>query len=118
MIREIVLRHYLTGEAECADLVAMITSQQESPFHYQFMDMDTVHVLSRQDLLRLCESVQNEDLDPALLQTIGEWLVRSEQFEWPDDEVMNEVCCSWMEPEEDMPPTREMIKQWIEWLKK
>lgn len=117
MIREIVLRHYFNGEAELTELCTALTTATEHRFHYQFMDMDTLYPVSRADLLMLCEAVAQGELEPTLLAPIGEWLVRSEQFELPEDEVMTEVCYRWMEAEVDFPLHAANVALCAQWLR-
>ena len=119
-MKEITLKHFFAGTLDALELQGELEKSllpdAETTFHYQFMDMDSVHELSRDDLLKLTEAVLAGSLVALLLQPIAEVLIHSDQFEWLDDEIITEVCYGWLEPEENDALTMEnlvLARQWL-----
>lgn len=120
MILEEALHQFFLEEIDAQDLEDVIVQvrdcEEAEPFHYTFRDMNHVHVLEPYDLVRICDAVLNEIIQPEDLRLIAETLTASELFEW-DDELISEVCAFWLDPQSDYPLTRENALRFRQWLK-
>jgi hypothetical protein len=118
MIVEDALHQFFLEEIDAQDLhdVLQAHQEQEDIFHYEFRDMNQVYVLEPYDLVRVCDAVLNEMLLPTDLSVIAELINRSELFEW-EDELIDQVCSFWIEPQADYPLTVENVTLFRQWLK-
>lgn len=120
MILEEALHQFFLEEIDAQDLQDVILQvrdrEEEEPFHYEFRDMNHVHILEPYDLVRICDAVLNEIMQPEDLGLIAETLTASELFEW-DDELISEVCSFWIEPQSDYPLTQANTRLFRQWLK-
>jgi hypothetical protein len=116
---EEALHEFFLEAIDAQDLQDVIAEYRESEaesFHYVFRDMNNLHILEPYDLVRICDAVSVEMLQPEDLTLIAETLTRSELFEW-EDELISEVCTFWLEPDQASPLTRENAKLFRQWLK-
>ncbi|MBF2055572.1 MAG: hypothetical protein IGS03_19140 [Candidatus Sericytochromatia bacterium] len=122
-MQEETLQQFFLEEIDAQDLQELVQeeldrSEEEEPtYHYQFRDMDTVHMLEPYDLVRLCDAVLDEILVPEGLTLIANILTESEKFDWEED-VISEVCYFWLEHEENYDLAKpENLRQFRRWLK-
>ncbi|MEZ0370637.1 MAG: hypothetical protein ACAI44_16220 [Candidatus Sericytochromatia bacterium] len=122
-MQEETLQQYFLEEIDAQDLQDLIQEELERPedeeptYHYQFRDMDSVHTLEPYDLIRLCDAVLDDILDPRGLTLIAEVLTQSEKFEWEDD-LISDVCIFWLEPDPLYPiDKKESVLSFRRWLK-
>lgn len=122
-MQEETLQQFFLEEIDAQDLQDILEEElnleegEEPTFHYQFRDMDSIHMLEPYDLVRLCDAVLEDILDPRGLTLIAEVITQSEKFEW-DDDIIAEICYFWLEPEQEFPlDKKESILQFRRWLK-
>jgi len=79
---------------------------------------DGEYIITRNNLLKLCNDVLAGDLKPDHLTTISFALICSDYFHWDtdDDEVVADVLFDWDSPEINHPPTIENLKKWKHYL--
>jgi len=122
-MQEETLQQFFLEEIDAQDLQDLIQEElereegEEPSYHYQFRDMDSVHMLEPYDLVRLCDAVLNEILVPEGLSLIANILTESEKFDW-EEEVISEVCYFWLEPQENYALSDlDNIRRFRRWLK-
>lgn len=122
-MQEETLQQFFLEEIDAQDLQELVLEElerdedEEPTYHYQFRDMDSVHTLEPYDLVRLCDAVLEDILDPRGLSLIAEVLTQSEKFEWEDD-LISDVCIFWLEPDPLYPlDKKESVLSFRRWLK-
>lgn len=122
-MQEETLQQFFLEEIDAQDLQDIVSDElersedDEPTYHYQFRDMDSVHYLEPDDLIRLCDAVIEGILDPRGLTVIAETLTQSEKFEWEDD-LVSDVCLFWLEPDPQFPlEKKESLDCFRRWLK-
>lgn len=122
-MQEETLQQFFLEEIDAQDLQDLILEElereedAEPTYHYQFRDMDSIHTLESYDLIRLCDAVLEDILDPRGLTVVAEVLTQSEKFEWEDD-LISDVCLFWLEPDPQYPlDKKESVLSFRRWLK-
>lgn len=122
-MQEETLQQFFLEEIDIQDLQDVVQEElerdedEDPTYHYTFADMDSVHVVEPYDLVRLCDGVFDDILDPRALTLFAELLTESEKFEW-EDELVTEVLYFWMEPEDNYAlDQKENLKLFRRWLK-
>ncbi|MGV3523786.1 MAG: hypothetical protein ACO1RX_06145 [Candidatus Sericytochromatia bacterium] len=122
-MQEESLQQFFLEEIDAQDLQDLVQDEldrdedADPTYHYQFRDMDSVHYLEPYDLVRVCDAVLNDILNPRGLTLIADTLTQSEKFEW-EDELISEVCYFWLEPDPAYPlEDKNSVRQFRRWLK-
>lgn len=67
--------------------------------------MGTDFSVTRDMVIRLCDSVLNRELEASALATIGFALMASDRFAWNADDILGDVIADWSCPEINCPLT-------------
>ena len=122
-MKERILASFLDGRATAAELAADLegayvrTAHDVIEFHVEFMP-DPV-VVRREGMLRVGNAAAAGEIDPTLLEPVGDCLTMSERFEFEeaDAELLFDVAHCWGSPEINYPLDHEHTLAFVEWLR-
>lgn len=116
MLKAENLRQFFENELEIDEFIfeIKVALENDEIFHYQFVNMDDVFYVSRQNFINLCEWVFKDVLPIDYLEIIARTIHESEHFELGDDDVIAEVCYNWAFPEDVL--DKNQLKTHLKWL--
>ena len=118
-MREGELRRYFLGQRSSAelseDLRGSMTVIDQVHSSVQIVDMKESYLLTRFDLVNLCDAFIKGDIYSDALETIGFALMASDTFDW-DDDVISEVLSDWSAPEVNYELNAVTIRMHRQWL--
>jgi hypothetical protein len=126
-MKETSLRSYFDDEIEIGTLAVDLSNSQEktgfdtTEVHVDQIDADGKYELTRQHLLRLCDSCIDGSLTPEDLNTVAFALMISEYFTWEnadpaDYAIIERTLFDWDNPDISHPLTLDNFKRWREFL--
>ena len=123
MLDENLLLHFFQEQIDLQELQDALEEEfyrdenDADSYHYTFQDMDSVHTIEPTDLVVFCEAILAEEMRAEGLTYIAECLLHAEKITW-DDEIIDDVCHYWLEPEGEYPPDNDDHQElFIRWLK-
>ena len=117
-----VLADFLVGRVDAcrlADELATVYGRESGSRRPVLIEpMEERLVVSKAAMLRVCDAVLAGELDPALLEPIGDCLMFSDSFEFgpPDDDVVATVAHYWGTPEICYPLDIPHVRAFRTWL--
>ena len=102
-----VLRDFFLGRASAhelqTDLIGTTEQTGHDSFRHHMTDLDDDFTVTRDHLVKLCDAVLAENLDPESLRMIGFGIIASDHFEWssdsPEGEIVGNTIYDWSSPE-------------------
>jgi hypothetical protein len=110
-MKESELRSFLEGDVDAAWLEqALERDDAPSPL---VTDLDAPVRLTSEELMRLCDAHIEGGLSTDDLQAVAGLILESDNFAWdedsPEGELVAEVLWDWAMPEDEAPPTSEVV---------
>jgi hypothetical protein len=120
-MREEALKQFFTRSLSASQLAAEASASIKKLGHItesiEIEDMASNYVISRAEVLSLCDAAEREELSAEAVVAIAFMLLVSDRFEWDsDDEVIPEVLNDWSCPEVNyplIPVTFQMHHRWL-----
>ena len=101
-MKETELQQYLKGERDTTWLAGAIEALPDGALD---ADLRAAVMLSRDDLIRLCDAHLTGGLAPSALETLATAILRSDRLVWDetslDGELVAEVLWDWSSPDAD-----------------
>jgi len=110
-MKESDIRGFLDGDLDATWLSRVL--EDDAAATALVADLDQAVCLTREELRRLCDAHLSGGLAADGLQAVAGLILESDNFGWdegsPDGELVAEILWDWAMPDDEAPPTTEMI---------
>lgn len=121
MLTEPLLRDYFDEKISIKELIkaSKASSTQKMIAYGDLVEEITEgeYLVERKHLIKCCDDVINNSIDPNFLDELSFLLIGSIYFNWnSNDNVISEVIFEWNNPTINFPLTKNNIKEWKKYL--